>query len=398
MTRIGWLDASSGISGDMLLGACVDAGVPLEIVQRQLDRLGLPEPITLVAEDVMRGGIAATHVHVNGTVGQHFRGLSDVLRLIEGLDLGVRIAATETFQKLAAAEAHVHRIPIEQVHFHELGALDSIADVVGVVTAVQWLRLDRLVCSPIALGSGRAATDHGSIPVPSPAVMELLVGLGIPAHGGPIEYELATPTGVALAATLTDDFGPMPLLAPQGVGTGAGTWNPDGHANVARIVIGSDPSTGLNSPWTATGAVVLEANVDDLDPRLWPNVLAALMEAGAADAWLTPIVMKKGRPAHSVSVLAAPDLGDILARVLFAHTSTIGLRRSAVDKLVLPRQAVTAEIGGGCVSVKVAYLDGAIVNVSAEYDDVARIATATGRPVKAVLAEAMHAARELLGN
>jgi len=399
MSRIGWLDASSGISGDMLLGACVDAGVPIGVLQSQIDRLGLPECITLVAEQVTRAGIGATRVLVNTAEGQHNRTLGDVLLLLDSLDAEIREKASAAFRTLAAAEAQVHRIPIDAVHFHEVGALDSIADVVGAAAAMRWLDLDGLICSPIALGGGRANTHHGSIPIPAPAVMELLAGAGVPAHGGPVERELATPTGVALAITFADAFGPMPMLAPARVGAGAGSWDPDGYANVVRLVIGDAADERPEITWADVDhAIVLEANVDDLDPRLWPTVIAALMDAGAADAWLTPIVMKKGRPAHTISVLAAPDLTEKLARVLLTQSSSIGLRRRSVDKVALPRQTVTIDIDGSPIRVKIARLDDDVVNVSAEYDDVVNVAVNSGRPVKQVLDDAMRAARTLWNN
>jgi uncharacterized protein (TIGR00299 family) protein len=393
--RVGWLDAGSGVSGDMLLGACVDAGVPLGVLQAAIDRLALPERVLLAAEEVTRAGLGGTRVFVEVAETSRHRRLGDVLGLLEALDAPVRDRVAAVFRTLAAAEAAVHRVSPDEVAFHEVGALDSIADVVGAVTALHWLRLDRLVCSPIALGGGRVRAAHGSLPVPAPAVVELLRAGSVPAVGGPIERELATPTGVALAVTLADAFGPMPSIVPELTGAGAGSADPEGHPNLLRIVVGNAPvSAALPG---AEPACVLEANVDDLDPRLWPGVLAALLGAGASDAWLTPIVMKKGRPAHTVSVLAPPDRTDALARVLLTHTSTIGLRRSSAHKLPLPRESVAVEVLGSTLRVKLARLDGAVVNASPEYDDIARIAGLTGLPEKEVLAEALRAAYDLRG-
>jgi pyridinium-3,5-bisthiocarboxylic acid mononucleotide nickel chelatase len=391
--RVGWLDAGSGVSGDMLLGACVDVGVPLEVLQAAVDRLGLQERVVLSAERVTRAGLGGTRVYVEVPDTTHHRRLGDILALLEALDPPVRERTAAAFRTLAAAEAAVHRVSPEEVEFHEVGALDSIADVVGAVAGLHWLGLDRLVCSPIALGGGRVRAAHGSLPVPVPAVLELLRESGAPAAGGPIERELATPTGVALVVTLADGFGPMPRLVPELTGAGAGAADPEGHPNLLRLVVG-DAAAGA-SPLPVEPACVLEANVDDLDPRLWPGVLAALLDAGADDAWLTPIVMKKGRPAHTVSVLTAPDRADALVRVLLTRTSTIGLRRHALDKLPLPRESVEVDVLGSSVRVKLARLDGAVVNASPEYDDVARVAAATGLPEKAVLAAAVHAAHDL---
>ncbi|WP_246081909.1 nickel pincer cofactor biosynthesis protein LarC [Nocardioides litoris] len=393
---LGWLDASSGVSGDMLLGACVGAGVPLAVPQAAIDALDLPERVVLSSAEVTRSAISATKVDVTTGESHHHRRLADVLALLSRLEPVVGSVAgsvaAEVFRVLAEAEARVHRVGVADVHFHEVGALDAIADVVGVVACVQHLGLDRLVCSPVALGGGRARTEHGSIPVPAPAVLELLSARGMPSYGGPLERELATPTGVALLAVLVDGFGPMPAMVPSVVGVGAGSSDPEGHANVLRLVVGSSvPGEG------AEPALVLEANVDDLDPRLWPGVLAALMAAGADDAWLVPIQMKKGRPAHTVSVLCAPARVDDLVRVLVTHTSTIGLRRRPVDKLPLPREDALVSVDGQRIRVKVARLDGRVVNVNPEHDDVVAAAAALGRPEKVVLAAALHAAHGLWG-
>jgi len=386
--RIAWVDATGGVSGDMLLGACLDAGVDLSVVEDALARLGLPERVSVRGEPVRRAAIGATRAVVETAEPRHHRTLPDVLALLEGLEPAVRDRAAVVFRALADAEARVHRTAPDDVHFHEVGALDSIADVVGVVAALSSLELDRLVCSPIALGGGRVSTEHGVIPVPGPAVVELLRASGAPGFGGPVDRELATPTGVALMVTLADGFGPMPGLRPDVVGAGAGTADPEGHANLTRLVVGAPVADG----GSVTHEVVLEANVDDLDPRLWPGVLAALMEAGAADAWLTPIVMKKGRPAHTLSVLATPDRVESLAQVVLTHTSTIGLRRYPVDKVALPREVVEVEVYGETVRVKLARLHGEVVTATPEFDDVARVAAAKGLPERVVLDAARVAA------
>lgn len=378
--RTGWVDASGGLSGDMLLGACLDAGVGLDVVRDAITRLALPERVEVSAETAVRSAIGATRAIVSTGEAHHHRTLPDVLALLEGLGSPVRERSAAVFQALAEAEARVHRVAPDDVHFHEVGALDSIADVVGVVAALDALDLDRLVCSPIALGGGRARTEHGPIPVPGPAVVELLRAADAPGVGGPVDLELATPTGVALMVTLADEFGPMPLLRPELSGFGAGTADPEGHANLTRLVVGAALGAG-----GTTRELVLEANVDDLDPRLWPGVLAALMEAGAADAWVTPILMKKGRPAHTLSVLATPDRVDALERVVLTHTSSIGLRRYPVEKVALPRETVEVEVYGETVRVKLARLDGEVVTATPEFVDVARVAAAKGLPERVVL-------------
>jgi hypothetical protein len=383
MSRIGWVDATGGISGDMLLGACLDAGVALATIQDAIDELHLPEPIGIEVERTRRGGLGGTKATVRTAPSTTRRTLNDVLEI-----LGDNARAGAVFTALAEAEARVHDAPVEQVHFHEVGALDSIADVVGFVGALDALHLDRLVCSPIALGGGQAQTEHGPIPIPGPAVLELLRACGAPAFGGPVDVELATPTGVALMATLADEFGPLPAVRPIQVGTGAGSRDPEGHANVTRLVVGESSGDELSTQ------VVLEANVDDLDPRLWPQVLTDLLAAGASDAWLTPILMKKGRPAHTLSVLADPSRAAALEHIVLTHTSTIGVRRYPVGKRALPRETVEVEVYGAPIRVKIARLDGRIVNATPEYDDVARVAAEQDIPAKLVLDAARAAAAD----
>jgi pyridinium-3,5-bisthiocarboxylic acid mononucleotide nickel chelatase len=388
-----WIDASSGVSGDMLLGALVDLGVALETMQASIDLLGLPEKVVLSSRPVLRSGLGATKVDVDtGRSPHHHRHLADVVALLDPLPETVRAASTTVFRLLATAEAEVHRVPVEDVHFHEVGALDSIADVVAVVTGFAAVGAHQVVCSPLALGAGRTRSEHGSIPVPGPAVLELLTRVDVPAFGGPLERELATPTGVALAVTLADRFGPMPAMRVAGTGSGAGSWDPPGHANVVRIIegIALDERDG-----DRTREVVVSANVDDLDPRLWPGILAELMSAGAADAWLTPILMKKGRPAHTVSVLVDPRATADIEQILVGACSTIGLRRHEVDKIALLREMVTVAVGGVDVRVKVARHRGRVVNVSPEHDDVVALAARCGLTEKRALAQAIHASAAL---
>jgi uncharacterized protein (TIGR00299 family) protein len=393
--RAGWVDATGGISGDMLLGACLDAGAELTAVQAAIARLRLPEPITIDVERAQRGGLGAARAVVRVPAQTQHRTLADVLAVLDNADATVRARATAVFRALADAEARVHQLPVDEVHFHEVGALDSIADVVGVIAGLQDLGVEYLVCSPIALGGGRAQTEHGPVPVPGPAVVELLRVRNAPAFGGPLDTELATPTGVALMTVLADSFGPLPALRPEQVGVGAGSKDPAGHPNITRLIVGEPVDASVGE---IEAAVVLEANVDDLDPRLWPQVLTELLAAGASDAWLTPILMKKGRPAHTLSVLAEPAKVDGLKRLVFTHTSTIGLRVRPVDKFVLPRASMVVDVFGHPVRVKTAKLDGAVVNAVPEYEDVARVAAQVGVPVKAVLDAARAAAQGAVGS
>ncbi|MFD2092691.1 nickel pincer cofactor biosynthesis protein LarC [Blastococcus deserti] len=382
---IGWLDLSAGASGDMLLGALVDAGVPLDVPAAAVAALPV-EPIRLVAERTTRHGLGATRVHVHAPASPEHRTWADVRRLLVGAALPepVRDGALAVFERLAVAEGRVHRVPPEDVHFHEVGALDALADVVGVVAGFEHLRLDRLTASPVALGSGSARGAHGVVPVPGPAVLELLAG--VPVTAGAVPAEMCTPTGAALVAARVTEWTTLPPMRVERVGTGAGGRDPAELPNVVRLVL------GVPSELQPAGPVVLETNIDDLDPRLWPAVLDALFAAGASDAWLTPILMKKGRPAHTLSVLCPVDALASVQAAVFATTSTIGMRVVPVGKVALERIQTSVAVLGGRVGVKVAVSDGRVVNVSVEYEDVAALAGSRQLPVKEVLRAATAAA------
>ena len=381
---IGWLDCSAGASGDMFLGALVDAGVPLPVLQAAVDALGV-EPVVLRVEQVVRGGLGATRVHVDAPETTVPRTWADIRGLLESADLDpvVRTLSLAVFARLAAAEAAVHRMTVEEVHFHEVGGLDALADIVGTAAGLTHLGLTQLTASAVALGSGSARSAHGPIPVPVPAVLELLVG--VPVRAGAAPHEMTTPTGAALLATVVTAWGELPPMTVSRTGLGAGGRDPEEVANVLRLVLG-EPIEALGTE------LLIETNVDDLDPRLWPTVLQRLLDARASDAWLTPILMKKGRPAHTLTVLCTDRVADAVRRVVFTETSTIGLRTARVGKHALDRTETTVVIGGHPVRVKIAVHDGAVVNANAEYDDVVAAADALRRPVKAVLAEAAAAA------
>jgi uncharacterized protein (TIGR00299 family) protein len=384
---IGWLDCSAGASGDMLLGALVDAGVEVSLLQAAVDA-AVPG-IRLRVEAVTRGGLGATRIHVDAEETTTTRTWADVRALLEAADLGdaVRTTALAVFARLAAAEADVHRVPLEEVHFHEVGALDAIADVVGAAAGLHALDLTQLTASPVALGSGTTRGAHGPLPVPAPAVLQLLQG--IPVHAGLSPHEMTTPTGAAVLATVVTDWGELPPMRVGRTGMGAGGRDPGEVANVLRLVLGEH----LEPADPADTALLLETNVDDLDPRLWPAVLLRLLEVGASDAWLTPILMKKGRPAHTLSVLCTDRVVGDVRRIVFNETSTIGLRTTRVGKQALARTETTVDVGGQSIRVKVAVHEGEVVNANPEYDDVVAAAAALRRPVKAVLAEAAAAAQ-----
>jgi uncharacterized protein (TIGR00299 family) protein len=403
-----WVDASSGASGDMLLGALVGAGVPVEVLQAAVDAIA-PEPVALRIERVSRNGFAATRCHVQVADTAHHRTWRDVRDLLAAADLDedVRDLATRTFERLAHAEATVHGSDPLDVHFHEVGALDAIADVVGVCAgfAHLWSRQARppsdparptgdVVVSPVAVGSGTVHSAHGTLPVPPPAVAELL--RGVPSYAGPPgapAMELCTPTGAALLVTLATAWGPQPPMMTAAIGVGAGGRDPEGHANVLRLLVAADePAAGSAAP----PPLLIESNVDDLDPRVWPAVIAALLEAGASDAWLTPILMKKGRPAHTLSVLVAAERAAPVRAAIFRQTSTIGLREQPLGKHALDREMVAVDVDGQRIAVKLARHDGELVNAQPEYDDVVRAAAVLGRPVNDVLLDATAASRTFL--
>ncbi|MGW1343809.1 nickel pincer cofactor biosynthesis protein LarC [Kribbella sp. NPDC002412] len=422
--RIAWIDCAAGASGDMLLGALLDAGADVTFVNTAV--AAVDPSLSVTVEPTARHQIAATkatvrvegtphpetitqaghghghghesadhesagHGHGHGHGHGPTRAWADVRELLEGAELpeAVRTRALDTFARLARAEGAAHGVEPDAVHFHEVGALDAIADIVGVAAASVSLGLERVVVSTIALGGGRQVRgQHGGIPVPGPAVLHLLSEAGAPVVGGTAPYEMTTPTGAALLTTLADEFGMIPPMRITRTGVGAGGRDPVEVPNVVRVVIGETtdrPATEL----------VYETNVDDLDPRLWPQTLARLLEAGAADAWLTPILMKKGRPAHTLSVLVGSTNADAVRRVILTETTAIGLREFPISKHAADREFTTVEVDGQPISVKIARYDGQVVNVQPEYDDVVAAAAELKQPVKAVLARAVAAAEPL---
>ncbi|HEY3262656.1 MAG TPA: nickel pincer cofactor biosynthesis protein LarC [Pseudonocardiaceae bacterium] len=392
--RVAWFQCFAGASGDMMLGALVDAGAPLESIQRAVDGLGVGQ-VALSVEPVMRQGLRATRITIDLPRRTAPRTWRTIRHMLVGADLPerVRSRALDVFARLARAEAAIHDTTPDEVHFHEVGALDAIVDVVGACTALEELGIATAVGSSIALGSGLTRAAHGLLPVPARAVLALLAEVGAPVYGGPAPYEMCTPTGAALLAATCQSWGGLPPMRAIAHGFGAGERDPEEVPNALRVVIG-EPN---EAPTDADGptAVLLEANVDDLDPRLWPPILSRLMAAGAHDAWLTPILMKKGRPAHTLSVLLPPEVARAGCRIIFTETSTIGLRETRVDRRVLGRHVRRVVVDGHEVRVKIALLDGAVVNAQPEYEDVVSAAERSGRPVKAVLAAANAAAYEL---
>ncbi|RSN72027.1 MULTISPECIES: nickel pincer cofactor biosynthesis protein LarC [Actinomadura] len=389
--RTAWIDASAGVAGDMLLAALLDAGAAPPPVRAAVDAV-VPGEVRLVREEVARAGMRAARVRVvPGEDGHPHRTWRDVRRLLvrAGLPDRVREDALAVFGRLAAAEARVHGVAAGDVVFHEAGAWDSIADVVGVCAALDDLAATDVAAGPVAVGAGRVATAHGDLPVPVPAVAELAAGRRVVAGG---DGELATPTGMALLAVLAREAPGPPPMRLEATGVGAGSRDTPGRPNVVRVLLGA-AEEGPAGPGEGTAEeVVLEANVDDLDPRVWPGVLASLLEAGASDAWLVPVLMKKGRPAHTLCVLGPPGRAAVLRTAVFRLTSTLGVRERTVRKTALRRGWARVDVLGARLPIKVGHRDGRIVQAAPEFEDAARLAADRGVPVRAVLDAAVAAA------
>lgn len=408
-----WVDATHGAAGDMLLGALLDAGAPSEAVRDALAALAAAgaEPIGLTIEQVRRHGLRASRAVLDTPPSRVHRGPADVRALVvaAGLTDSARTFALAVFDALADAEAHVHGTTPAEVHFHEVGALDSLADVVGCSVALD--SLDLLapgavrVVSTVALGGGTAWTEHGRIPVPVPATLELLAWVGAPVSAGAGDRELCTPTGAALLSTLATGWGALPELTIHAVGSGAGTFDPVDRPNLVRVVIGdpavsSAPMVGGaprvggvptvggvpdGSRWREEDVLVVEATVDDLDPRLWPDVLDGLHTAGAFDAWLTPVLMRHGRPGNVLTALTAAETLDAVFRALVTTTTTLGARVHAVGRRALHRDRVVVQVDGVDVGVKRGLLDGRAVTVQPEYTEARAAARTLGLGIAEVL-------------
>jgi pyridinium-3,5-bisthiocarboxylic acid mononucleotide nickel chelatase len=391
-----WIDASAGVAGDMLLGALLDAGADLTAVRAAVAAV-VPGEVAVSTRTVRRAGLRAlraevTGVEVPGSGEAHpHRTWPQIRELLEAADLGAwtRRTALAAFALLAGAEARVHGIEPADVAFHEVGAWDSIADIVGVAAALADLGVWHVTAGPVALGSGRIATAHGDLPVPAPAVLDLSRGWQVLPGG---DGELTTPTGMALVRVLTGVCEPLPPMTVTAVGVGAGGRDVPGRANVTRVVIGGVAPGRDTAGGTAETMWRLETNVDDLDPRVWPTVLAALLDGGAADAWLVPIVMKKGRPAHTLCVLVREADRVPLRDAVFALTGTLGVRETPVHRVALDRDQRLVPVTGGAVRVKAGLRGGRVVHATPEFDDAARIAAERGLPVREVLEEAVAAA------
>jgi uncharacterized protein (TIGR00299 family) protein len=438
-----YLDCFAGISGDMMLGALLDLGLKLEVLQRELGKLSITG-YELEAFPVNKNGIQATQFQVSllDTPGKRIadsefvevnqqedslsppadsnlpkdpshphRQLSEILAIINqsGLSEPVKTTATAIFNRLGEAEAKVHGMPLENLHLHELGGTDAIVDIVGTAIGIEQLGIGEIYASPLPLGSGFVRSVHGMLPVPAPATAALLQG--VPVYSGPGSGELVTPTGAALVTTLAKDFGPMPQMWVTGVGYGSGTRQRE-YPNVLRAFLGEVSKAEAQTTTTIFGrnpfpeqhagaavpagyhespAVIIEANLDDMNPQLFDPLVSRLLEAGALDAILIPVQMKKGRPGILLQVLAYPTSLDELLRIIFTESTTIGVRSYPVIKHMLQRESILVNTPYGAVQVKVARLGDRVVTISPEFEDCRRLAEQSHIPVKEIYGLALSA-------
>ena len=432
MSRILYLDCFSGASGDMVAGALLDAGVPFDVLAQAVDSLGL-DGVRVDSERVDRSGIGAAkfrvtiggkaadaqatdareagdhghthghghdhddghghgHDHSHGHDHAHDHGHHDHRDLTEingivgrsSLSPAGKTRASRLFRRLAEVEAGIHQVPVEEVHLHEVGAVDSIVDVVAAVCALEWLAPDRVVASPLNVGSGTVECAHGVLPVPAPATAELLVGVPTYSQGPPAE--LVTPTGALIVTEYADAYGSTPPMRVERIGYGAGDRNPAGRPNVLRALVGQGAETVA-----LERVVVLECQIDDMNPQLYGVLMEWLAVAGALDVFYTPIQMKKNRPGTLVTVVAPPGRREALADILFRETTTIGLRVTETERERLDRESISVETPLGCVRIKVARRDGAVRNAAPEFEDCARLAAEQGLSIKDVQAIAVKA-------
>lgn len=389
MSRIAWFHCFSGIAGDMALGALLDAGADEQLVRDHLGKLGVPG-WQLEVSRVQRGGVRATRADVQVAAGDHeHRRLGEINTIVRGAGLPeeVRERALAIFDRLATAEARLHGTTPDQVELHEVGSVDAIVDVVGVCSALHSLGIERVYSSPIAQGIGTTSGgSHGELPVPAPATMALLTG--IPTYGLEVTMELTTPTGAAIVSTLGAGFGAMPALTTIAVGYGAGSRDMPKRPNVTQVVIGD--ATGDDSLDKGLAALLLEVNVDDATGEMLAHTIGLLLEAGAHDAWVTPVVMKKGRPAHTVHVLCDPALAAKIAEVLTRETGSLGVRGTRLERWPHARDEAVVDVDGQPIRVKLG-----AGRVKVEHDDAAAAAWALGLPLREVLSRAEEAGRAL---
>jgi uncharacterized protein (TIGR00299 family) protein len=385
--KLAYFDCFSGISGDMTLGALVDAGVPLDHLRSELLALDV-SGWQISAERVWKNGISATHVSVLTEETHKHRSLTTILEIFENsrLTSSIKSRASAIFQKLAEAEASVHGVPIEKIHFHEVGAVDAIVDIVGACIGFSALGIEKFACSPLNVGGGTAKMAHGVLPVPAPATARLL--LGKPSYSNGILKELVTPTGAAIIVTVCDSFGPQPPMSVATIGYGAGTADLETQPNVMRLMIGE--AIKKDAPLTDEIIRVLEANLDDMNPQIYGYFLEKALSAGALDVFATPVQMKKNRPGFLITVLCSPESESKFQEMLFAETTTLGVRSTTAHRRILPREWVNVSTKYGDIRMKVSRVNGHIRQASPEFDDCRKLASEKNVPLQQILDEAMR--------
>ena len=374
-----YFDCFAGASGDMILGALVAAGVDAKSLQQQLSLLPL-SGFTVAFETVHRSGLSATYARIETAPEHKHRHLADIKQIIEasGLSESVKRRSVQIFTRLAEAEARVHNEPIDHVHFHEVGALDAIVDVVGAAICFDFLKIDRFVCSPLHVGSGMVQMAHGCFPIPPPAVAELLKG--VPFYSTDVQGELLTPTGAAIVTTVCNEYGPIPQMTTESTGYGAGTREYPDFPNVLRVFVGEAESNpaGDERLW------MIETNLDDASPQIIGHVMDRVLESGALDCFFTPVQMKKNRPGVLLSVLCGAEGKEAVMKLLFMETTTLGIRSYQVERRALDRSVVRVETQYGPIDVKVAHLDGRVVNEMPEFEQCREAAVKADVPLKVV--------------
>lgn len=401
MARLLYIDCFSGISGDKTLGAFVDLGYPVEELRRELARLPL-SGYAIDARTVERSYMRGTHVTVDVATGDAaggHRGKREIDAIVEGssLSAAVKARARAMFDRILVEEARIHNISVDEVHLHEVGAVDALVDIVGTAIAVEALAPDRIVCSPVNVGSGAVDAAHGHLPVPAPAAAEILKGVPIYAKGP--AFELTTPTGATIARTLAGSFGALPAMTVERIGYGAGTKDWEGFPNLLRLLWGSEATAAEGHPHAAgaCGELELETNVDDCPPAVLAHAMERMFAAGAVEVFFVPIQMKKSRPGIMLRAILPASRLHAVARVVFEETTSIGLRYHATERITLARRFEQVETPWGTVPVKVSFLDRDEMQATPEIDEARKLALQSGVPLARVLEEAIAAYRRRSG-
>jgi len=388
MTKLAYFDCFSGISGDMTLGALVDAGCDLALLRSGLEGLQIPS-WTISAEKVWKNAMSATFVRVAAEDHTKHRSLSAILELFDRSQLSnsVRKNAAAIFRRLGEAEASVHDVPLEKIHFHEVGAVDAIVDIVGACLGFEAIGIQKFACSPLNVGGGTAKMAHGILPVPAPATAKLLQGK--PTYSNGVQRELVTPTGAAIVATLCDTFGPQPAMSVASIGYGAGSADLEGQPNVLRIMIGEAAEKVV--PGFDEEISVIEANLDDMNPQIYGYFQEKALAAGALDVYTTPVQMKKNRPGTLLTLLCKPQDANALMSLIFAETTTFGARAYTAQRRTLPRESVNVHTQYGDVRIKLSRVNGHIQHVAPEFEDCRKLAVEKNVPLQRVISDALRA-------